>query len=177
MKTTDRLIAAAWDIWNGYCEHPFVLEMRDGVLERDKFRHYIVQDYFYLIDYARVFALGAAKAPDVETMRAFAAMCSEILECEMNTHNGYMGVFGLTEEELSRYLYTGEENGNMPDPDLIIRTSGEERLSNFLLWQAAYSEFAFTDTLWPDFTPQELEDIITAYRSRERRFGGRKQEG
>ena len=52
MKTTDRLIAAAWDIWNGYCEHPFVLEMRDGVLERDKFRHYIVQDYFYLIDYA-----------------------------------------------------------------------------------------------------------------------------
>ncbi len=82
----------------------------------------------------------------------------------------------VTEEEFSRYLYTGEENGFVPDPDLIIRTSGEERLSNFLLWQAAYSEFAFTDSLWPDFKPEELDEIILAYRSRERRFGGRKQE-
>ena len=80
----------------------------------------------------------------------------------------------ITEEELSRYLYTGEENGNVPDPDLIIRTSGEERLSNFMMWQAAYSEFAFTDTLWPDFKPEELEHIIMEYMGRERRFGGRK---
>ena len=55
---------------------------------------------------------------------------------------------------ISRRLYTGEECGNVPDPDLIIRTSGEERLSNFLLWQCAYSEFVFTDVLWPDFTPE-----------------------
>ncbi len=60
----------------------------------------------------------------------------------------------ITEEIISRYLYTGDENGNIPDPDLIIRTSGEERLSNFMLWQSAYSEFEFTDVLWPDFTPQ-----------------------
>lgn len=80
---------------------------------------------------------------------------------------------GITEDDISRMLYTGEENGFIPDPDLIIRTSGEERLSNFLLWQAAYSEFAFTDTLWPDFTPDEFEDIVKSYMTRERRFGGR----
>ena len=80
----------------------------------------------------------------------------------------------ITEEMISRYLYTGAENGDIPDPDLIIRTSGEERLSNFMLWQSAYSEFGFTDVLWPDFTPEELERMIEAYQNRERRFGGRK---
>ena len=79
----------------------------------------------------------------------------------------------ITEEDISRSLYTGAENGNIPDPDLIIRTSGEERLSNFLLWQAAYSEFFFTDTLWPDFAPIEFEEIVKSYMTRERRYGGR----
>ena len=79
----------------------------------------------------------------------------------------------IAEEVISANLYTGDENGNIPDPDLIIRTSGEERLSNFLLWQAAYSEFAFTDSLWPDFTPEEFENIVTEFCSRNRRFGGR----
>lgn len=80
----------------------------------------------------------------------------------------------ITEELISRYLYTGAENGDIPDPDLIIRTSGEERLSNFMLWQSAYSEFGFTDVLWPDFTPAEFERMIEDYQNRERRFGGRK---
>ena len=80
----------------------------------------------------------------------------------------------ITEEEISRYLYTGDENNNIPDPDLIIRTSGEERLSNFLLWQSAYSEFAFTDTLWPDFSPEEFIEILKTFGGRERRYGGRK---
>lgn len=82
--------------------------------------------------------------------------------------------FPVNEEMVTKYLYTGDENGNIPDPDLIIRTSGEERLSNFLLWQCAYSEFAFTSTLWPDFTPEEFEEIIEKYQNRDRRFGGRK---
>lgn len=80
----------------------------------------------------------------------------------------------ITEEEFSKHLYTGDANGNIPDPDLIIRTSGEMRISNFLLWQCAYSEFAFTDTLWPDFKPEEFQEIIKEYGNRERRFGGRK---
>ncbi len=81
----------------------------------------------------------------------------------------------ITEELISRYLYTGDENDNIPDPDLIIRTSGEERLSNFMLWQSAYSEFAFTDSLWPDFTPAEYESILEEFAGRDRRFGGRKK--
>ncbi|MCQ2550605.1 MAG: isoprenyl transferase [Clostridia bacterium] len=78
----------------------------------------------------------------------------------------------ITEENLSKHLYTGELG--IPDPEVIIRTSGEERLSNFLMWQAAYSEFVFTDVLWPDFTPEEFERCIEEYQSRDRRFGGRK---
>lgn len=79
----------------------------------------------------------------------------------------------LTEDDISRYLYSGSEHFDIPDPDLIIRTSGEERMSNFLTWQAAYAELMFTDTLWPDFSPEEYEEMLNAYANRERRFGGR----
>ena len=81
----------------------------------------------------------------------------------------------LTEDDISGHLYSGSARFNVPDPDLIIRTSGEERMSNFLTWQAAYSELMFTDTLWPDFTPEEYAGMIEAYASRDRRFGGRKE--
>lgn len=74
----------------------------------------------------------------------------------------------LTEEGFERYLYTA----GLPDPELIIRTSGEERLSGFLLWQCTYSEFYFCDTLWPDFAERDLDKAIIAYQSRDRRFGG-----
>ena len=73
----------------------------------------------------------------------------------------------VTEEDIGRALYTSES----PDPDLIVRTAGEQRLSNFLLWQAAYAEFYFTDTLWPDFGPSGVEEAINAYYKRTRRFG------
>jgi undecaprenyl diphosphate synthase len=75
----------------------------------------------------------------------------------------------IDEESFARHLYAP----GMPDPDLLIRTSGELRLSNFLLWQSAYAEFAFTDTLWPDFSPAEFRAAIEEYASRRRRFGGR----
>ncbi len=70
--------------------------------------------------------------------------------------------------DISQHLY----QPSLPDPELIIRTSGEERLSNFLLWQAAYSEFYFTPVLWPDFDEAEFEKALSAYRTRKRRFGG-----
>lgn len=79
----------------------------------------------------------------------------------------------VTEEVIAGELYTGAVQADVPDPELIIRTSGEERLSNFLLWQSAYSELVFSDVLWPDFTPEEYEKAIANYQSRERRFGGR----
>jgi undecaprenyl diphosphate synthase len=75
----------------------------------------------------------------------------------------------VDEESFGRYLYAPD----MPDPDLVIRTSGELRVSNFLLWQSAYAEFAFIDTLWPDFGPEEFRAAIEDYASRRRRFGGR----
>jgi undecaprenyl diphosphate synthase len=64
------------------------------------------------------------------------------------------------------------DTADLPDPDLVIRTSGETRISNYLLWQSAYSEYDFTDTLWPDFTPKELAAILERFAGRERRFGG-----
>ncbi len=82
----------------------------------------------------------------------------------------------ITEEDIGRYLYSGAEHLDIPDPDLIIRTSGEERTSNFLVWQGAYSELMFTDTLWPDFTPEEYAKMIEQYTHRKRRFGGREED-
>ncbi len=76
---------------------------------------------------------------------------------------------GATEEEFRRCLYAPE----MHDPDLIIRTSGERRLSNYLLWQSAYSELVFRDELWPDFTREALEQSLAEFSERRRRFGGR----
>ena len=73
----------------------------------------------------------------------------------------------ITDQVLSAHLDTND----IPDPDLVIRTSGEQRISNFLLWQAAYAEFVFTDVLWPDFTRADLEAAISEFQGRDRRFG------
>ena len=81
--------------------------------------------------------------------------------------NGDLSESDVDIQNFSAMLYTHE----MPDPDIVIRTSGEQRISNFLLWQAAYAEFFFTKTLWPDFSAQELDDIIEQFKSRERRYG------
>jgi len=80
---------------------------------------------------------------------------------------GRMTAEEIDEDAISAALWTG----GVPDPDLVIRTSGEQRVSNFLLWQAAYSEFLFVDECWPDFTPERLAEIVASYGTRERRFG------
>lgn len=100
---------------------------------------------------------------------------SEILysvkEIAGRVKEGQLDVEDITEELVSNCLFTGKEQ--VPDPDLLIRTSGEQRLSNFLLWQNAYSEMVFSPVLWPDFTPEIYEDLIDQYQHRDRRFGGR----
>ena len=96
-----------------------------------------------------------------EIIRAAKAWAKDVAE-------GRVLAEDLTEEAFSRYL----DSRGIPDPDLIIRPSGELRLSNFLPWQGAYSEFYFTDELWPDFTPQVLDKALVSYQSRQRRFGG-----
>jgi undecaprenyl diphosphate synthase len=82
--------------------------------------------------------------------------------------DGQLDYQSLTEETFSRYLYTGD----FPDPDLLIRTSGELRLSNFLLWQLSYTEIYVTQKMWPDFSKEDLRDAIREFNKRQRRFGG-----
>ena len=94
----------------------------------------------------------------VRAARAFAADCGE----------GKYAPQDLTEDMFSRYLYSAD----VPDPELIIRPSGEMRISNFLLWQSAYSEYVVMDVLWPDFSPADLDSAIAEYHGRHRRFGG-----
>ena len=86
--------------------------------------------------------------------------------------SGVLNPEEITEEKISDYLDTK----GLPDPDLLIRTSGEERLSNYLLWQLAYTEFYFTDVPWPDFDKEEFVGAIEKYNGRDRRFGGVKEE-
>lgn len=95
----------------------------------------------------------------------------EITRAIKNMINDNVNASDIDEDMISKYLDTGINN--IPDPELIIRTSGEMRTSNFLVWQSAYSEFYFTDLNWPDFDKKELEKAIDSFRARNRRFGGK----
>lgn len=98
---------------------------------------------------------------------------AEILDAIRHIIRAGVSPEDVTESLFSRYLYTAD----VPDPDLVIRTAGEMRLSNFLIWQSAYSEYYSTPTLWPDFDVREIEKALVVYSQRERRFGGLKAEG
>jgi len=93
---------------------------------------------------------------------------AEIVDAIHNWRLDKNGPEYIAEKSFSRYLYTD----GMPDVDLVIRTAGEMRMSNFMLWQTAYSEYYFTEVLWPDFDTKELEKALQAYSERQRRFGG-----
>lgn len=95
-----------------------------------------------------------------EIVDAFKKMALEV-------RAGNLPIEDIKEETVQKFLYTKD----LPDPDLLIRTSGEKRISNFLLWQLSYAEFYFTDIFWPDFTKVEFEKAIADYRKRERRYG------
>jgi undecaprenyl diphosphate synthase len=96
-----------------------------------------------------------------EILRATRALAQEVAEGRLNPDD-------VTEAAISARLDTA----GIPDPDLVIRTSGESRTSNFLVWQSSYAEYEFTPTLWPDFSPQDLADILARFGNRRRRFGG-----
>ena len=93
---------------------------------------------------------------------------SAVKQIAKKINSGELKCEDINEDLISRHLYTSGQ----PDPDIIIRTSGEMRLSNFLLYQAAYSELYFSSVMWPDFTPDELDKALAEYDKRERRFGG-----
>jgi len=95
-----------------------------------------------------------------ELLRAIKHLCKDVQN-------------GTIKEEITEQLFSGYlDTADIPDPDLMIRTSGEQRISNFLLWQLAYTEFYFPDVLWPDFSRDDLIDAIAYYNTRERRYGG-----
>lgn len=95
-----------------------------------------------------------------EIVHAVQQLCDKV-------KNNIISLDAIDESIINKHLYTQ----NLPDVDLVIRTSGEQRISNFLLWQIAYAEFYFTDVLWPDFTEQHLQEALANYQQRERRFG------
>ena len=101
-----------------------------------------------------------------EITNAVQNIVAEVCKPE-NMVNGNIDVNNITEETISKHLNTSF----MPDPDLLIRTGGELRISNYLLWQIAYSELYFCDTYWPDFDEEELHKAIASFQSRQRRFG------
>lgn len=102
MTTTERLLSAAHDIWSAYHKHPFIQGIADGTLDRARFQYYMIQDYLYLIDYAKVFALGVAKAQDEVTMRLFAAYVHQILDVEMEIHRNYMQRLGISPQAVTQ---------------------------------------------------------------------------
>ena len=96
-----------------------------------------------------------------EIVHAVKAICRDV-------QNGTLSIDEINESTVSKRLYLSDE----PEPELIIRPSGELRLSNFLVWQSAYAEFWYSDVLWPDFDKEELKKAIVKYNQRDRRFGG-----
>ena len=94
-------------------------------------------------------------------------LISAVKKITSKVKNNIISIDAIDEAIINEHLYTQ----NLPDVDLLIRTSGEHRISNFLLWQIAYAELYFTDILWPDFKEQDLYEAIISYQKRERRFG------
>ncbi len=113
-------------------------------------------------DFTRTFILALNYGSRMEITDAVKSIAAEVKD-------GKISLDDITEKTVADHLYLPE----VPDPDLLIRTSGEERVSNFLLWQISYSEFYFTKTLWPDFDINEFDKAVQAFYGRKRRFGGR----
>lgn len=123
MTTVEQLLDATREIWDSYNEHPFVKGIEAGNLEKEKFRYYIIQDFLYLEDYAKAFAIGVAKAKSMETMGIFSGYISLLTGNEMNIHHGYMGKFQVSQEELDR---TPRALDNLSYTSYMLRVAYEE---------------------------------------------------
>lgn len=138
MKTTERLLSATKDIWEAYNEHPFVLGIQNGTLDQERFRYYIIQDFLYLEEYAKVFALGIAKAKSPETITLFSRYVTLLTEGEMDIHRGYMGKFSVSREELEA---TPRALDNLSYTSYMLRVAYEEGEAEILaaILSCAYS--------------------------------------
>lgn len=129
MKTSELLINATKDIWEKYNEHPFIREIEKGTLDKEKFRYYIIQDYLYLEDYAKAFAIGIAKAKSYETTKLFSGYITLLTSGEMDIHRGYMGKFEVTQEELDK---TPRALDNLSYTSYMLRVAYEESEAEIL---------------------------------------------
>lgn len=138
MTTVERLLEATKEIWDSYQEHPFVKGIENGTLEKEKFRYYILQDYLYLEDYAKAFAIGIAKAKSLETTQIFSGYIALLTGGEMNIHHGYMGKFGVSQEELDN---TPRALDNLSYTSYMLRVAYEEGAAEILaaILSCAYS--------------------------------------
>ena len=109
MKLADRLFNSVEGLWESYLEHPFVKGIADGTLDIDRFRFYMIQDYRYLLEYAKVFAFGIIKSGREDIMRRFALMVKETLDGEMTIHKKYMARLGITEKEAAETKTFGKQ--------------------------------------------------------------------
>lgn len=138
MSTVERLLKATEDIWAGYHTHPFVEGLRDGTLDVKKFRRYIIQDYWYLMEYTKVFAVGVAKSQSVEVMKLFAKYIQAILDGEVDVHNGYMGMLGISREELEQ-TPIAQDNRSYTAYMLSVAYKGGEAEVLTAIFSCAYS--------------------------------------
>lgn len=146
MKTMERLLVAAQDIWAAYNEHPFVMGIQNGTLDHAKFKYYILQDYLYLEEYAKVFAIGIAKAKSLETMRLFSRQVNFLTEGEMDIHRGYMGTLTVSQEELTA---TPRSLDNLSYTSYMLRVAYEEGEAEILaaILSCAYSYEVIAKTI------------------------------
>lgn len=137
MNTVERLLAATTDIWKSYNEHPFVLGIQNGTLDKEKFRYYIIQDYLYLEDYAKTFAVSVAKAKSLEMANLF-AMYISVMNGELDVHNGYLARLGVTQEEIDS---TPRSLDNLSYTSYMLRVAYEEGEAEILaaILSCAYS--------------------------------------
>lgn len=137
MKTTERLMNAAKDIWQAYNEHPFVLGIQNGTLDKEKFHFYIIQDYLYLEEYAKVFAVGVAKAKSPETAKLFSKYIA-VMNGELDVHSGYLAKFGVTQEEIAAARRSLD---NLSYTSYMLRVAYEEGEAEILaaILSCAYS--------------------------------------
>lgn len=137
MKTTERLLEASKEIWESYNNHPFVMGIQNGTLSKEKFRYYIMQDFLYLKDYAKTFAVGVAKAESIETAKLFAKYI-EVMNGELDVHSGYMAKFNVTQEEIDDMKPSLD---NMSYTSYMLRVAYEEGETEILaaILSCAYS--------------------------------------
>lgn len=134
----ERMLKATEDIWNSYSVHPFVKGIEEGTLSKEKFRYYIIQDYLYLVEYAKVFGIGLAKSTNLEIVKLFSNYIHQLTESEMDIHSGYMAELNITHQQLKEMPVA---LNNLSYTSYMLRVAYEEGVAEIIaaILACAYS--------------------------------------